>query len=653
MTVDISPFLASVLISSTIILTLAFITVGLVKRMSSSERNLIWCLVFFSLSLLPILTLVVPKYQLPVPVFDFMAPLQIDITMFWDQKTKFIDNSLSGIKGTGIAAYLTKFKEMGTGLTLSIVYLIIMPMFLFYLGYIYLQISQSLKSLSEIYDPAILGQVLSIRQSLGIKRKIKVLQSDHDKTPWTWGIFQSKIILPNTFSEWSSEEQQNALVHELSHIHRFDLSTFIITRICCCLYWFHPLVWIGYWKMVLESEKACDDLVLLGGSKGSLYASQLMEVANSIYRGSIQQPIVAGMARPSSLSHRVQSILDGDIRRDGISKQVVTLSTSITLVLSLTLVACQTITEQPGGEITTDTPTMSDTVYKRLLEAEEYIENRQYDEGLAILHSLESSSNLSSNERAQIFNYFAHTYFNLEKYQDSLHYYEKVDAEPVKTKELTLNTLYTMAQLYFFLENYPEAILAINHWFKLVPEPTLSAYMLLAQAYYLLENYEESMVPAKKAYDLIKSQGNNPNNIHLGLMMSLYGKLEDNENIKNINRELNELYLYPIQNENYSEYLPVSKIRPIYPSDALRDHVEGYVVVEFVVTSNGTTDEIKIVESVPSGVFDEAAIEVAKKFRYQPRHENGITVDVPGVQNKITWEIDEDKRGEINFILVN
>ena len=88
------------------------------------------------------------------------------------------------------------------------------------------------------------------------------------------------------------------------------------------------------------------------------------------------------------------------------------------------------------------------------------------------------------------------------------------------------------------------------------------------------------------------------------------------------------------------EYLPIVKVQPVYPRRALSRGVEGYVIVEFTVTKQGTTKDIRVVES-SSGMFDNAAIKAASKFKYKPRVVDGQPIEVPGVQNKITFEIED------------
>ena len=86
------------------------------------------------------------------------------------------------------------------------------------------------------------------------------------------------------------------------------------------------------------------------------------------------------------------------------------------------------------------------------------------------------------------------------------------------------------------------------------------------------------------------------------------------------------------------EYLPIVKVAPVYPARALQRGLEGYVIVEFTVTPAGTTRDAVVVEST-SSLFERAAVEAALKFKYKPRVIDGEAVEVPGVQNKISFEI--------------
>lgn len=87
------------------------------------------------------------------------------------------------------------------------------------------------------------------------------------------------------------------------------------------------------------------------------------------------------------------------------------------------------------------------------------------------------------------------------------------------------------------------------------------------------------------------------------------------------------------------EYLPIVKVAPVYPRRALSRGIEGYVIVEFTVTKQGTVKEPQVIKAEPESLFDRAAMDAALKFKYKPRVVNGEAVEVAGVQNKISFQI--------------
>ncbi|MEO2279894.1 energy transducer TonB [Pseudoalteromonas pernae] len=87
------------------------------------------------------------------------------------------------------------------------------------------------------------------------------------------------------------------------------------------------------------------------------------------------------------------------------------------------------------------------------------------------------------------------------------------------------------------------------------------------------------------------------------------------------------------------EYLPIVKVSPVYPRRALSRGIEGYVIVEFTVTKQGTVRDPQVVKAEPQEIFDRAAMDAALKFKYKPRIVNGEAVEVGGVQNRITFQI--------------
>lgn len=88
------------------------------------------------------------------------------------------------------------------------------------------------------------------------------------------------------------------------------------------------------------------------------------------------------------------------------------------------------------------------------------------------------------------------------------------------------------------------------------------------------------------------------------------------------------------------EYLPIVKVAPIYPRRAQTRGITGYCIVEYTVTRNGSIRDPQPVDCSPSGVFESASVKAAEKFKYKPRVVDGEPIEVAGVQNKFTFELE-------------
>lgn len=65
-----------------------------------------------------------------------------------------------------------------------------------------------------------------------------------------------------------------------------------------------------------------------------------------------------------------------------------------------------------------------------------------------------------------------------------------------------------------------------------------------------------------------------------------------------------------------------------YPKRARAKGVEGYVKFNMLVSSTGVIERVKILESVPSGVFDQSALSFVKSWKFSPAMYQGSPVRV-------------------------
>lgn len=89
------------------------------------------------------------------------------------------------------------------------------------------------------------------------------------------------------------------------------------------------------------------------------------------------------------------------------------------------------------------------------------------------------------------------------------------------------------------------------------------------------------------------------------------------------------------------EYLPIVKVAPIYPRRAQTRGIQGYCIIEYVVTKSGSIRDPQAVDCQPSGIFERASLKAAAKFKYKPRVVDGEAIEVAGVQNKFTYELEQ------------
>lgn len=77
---------------------------------------------------------------------------------------------------------------------------------------------------------------------------------------------------------------------------------------------------------------------------------------------------------------------------------------------------------------------------------------------------------------------------------------------------------------------------------------------------------------------------------------------------------------------------PLSRVAPDYPRRALSRNLQGRVVVLVKVDAAGRVSEATIEHADPVGVFDDAALEAIRQWRFYPKYENCRAVAHEGLQ---------------------
>ena len=74
------------------------------------------------------------------------------------------------------------------------------------------------------------------------------------------------------------------------------------------------------------------------------------------------------------------------------------------------------------------------------------------------------------------------------------------------------------------------------------------------------------------------------------------------------------------------DVIPIVRIDPQWPREALIDGISGYVILEFTIEADGSVSDAVVVESQPRRLFDRNAIRAIYKWKFKPRVVDGRPV---------------------------
>jgi len=339
-----SNIIISTMLKGMLFLLAAIIINSFIKRASSATRHLIWNLAIIALLLLPILSLIVPVWEVPIistnsnrgtVLNENLLPAQTDLQSsdLQNNDTNYATkpgehtsiNESSDSKSSQTGGILSKvylltntiFKNLNWSFALFFVWIVGMVLFAvrFLVGNAIIQ--KAGKQFEPVNDDSINNLVKTCVANLKVNRTIKLYTSEQIAVPITQGWLRPKIILPGEALLWSVNRQRSILLHELAHVKRFDYVWNFIANAVTIIYWFNPLTWYVSHQHYKESENSCDDIVLSNGIKSSDYSQYLVETARLLLSSKLVPRYEMAMARKSFMEGRLLTILnDNKIRNN-------------------------------------------------------------------------------------------------------------------------------------------------------------------------------------------------------------------------------------------------------------------------------------------------------------------------------------------------
>lgn len=286
--------LFSFLVKGAVITTMAVILMVVLCRLSAAQRRAIWSGVFVALACLPLAIL------FPLPVTSPFASHLLSIL----PQESFATYSEAATPPTGQVALVSIWERTAEAFALT--WLAVFLALLIRRAKGAWRLRQLHRGCRAVTNVSLLRFASEEARELGLKWKIRLLESEKIAVPMVTGALFPKVILPTSCRGWSEAGIRAALRHEFGHVSSRDTLVRSLAGFVCAFHWPNPLVWAAGRSLCLAQEQACDDLVLKGGAEVQEYAAQLLSLSRSAHG----HPFALAMAQPSQLEQRLCSLVE-------------------------------------------------------------------------------------------------------------------------------------------------------------------------------------------------------------------------------------------------------------------------------------------------------------------------------------------------------
>lgn len=331
----------------TLVLGVAGLLAALLRGASAAARHLLWSGALATALLIPLLSLSLP-WKLPVTLLS--APAAAPTTSPAEAPPAFvppvatdarrIDLPSSRVAGTvrRDAPVVTSRSTLSATATAALVwgggvFLVLAQLLLGAFA-----IRRVVRRAEPLEAPEWREPLEDLGGRLALPRLPTLLMASALPMPFACGLVRSAIVMPRRAAEWDARRRRAVLCHELAHVRRFDVLMNAIGQVAAAAYWFHPLAWVALRRMRIESERACDDLVLRTGTRPSEYADHLLQIVSAARR-QVTPAVALPLAQPREFEGRVLAILARGLRRESPSRLRAGMLAALGLVLIVPLAA--------------------------------------------------------------------------------------------------------------------------------------------------------------------------------------------------------------------------------------------------------------------------------------------------------------------------
>lgn len=236
---------------SSIVVAVGFVLVSLRRTLRISDRAL-WMMVFASIAVLPLLSMVLPLWDFPMLSVNHqvvqgtiplgiarLSPIQI-IAILWAAGGLFLLASL-------LLDHLRANRLVDAG--------------------------------ERVTDERLLALLTRARGVVDCLASPRIVLTDRLSTPALVGLRDPVLLMPRHSTAWEDDELFAVMCHELFHLKRRDLATNIAERVITAILWLNPLVHAARRYSAFAREVAADRAALAAGIAPERLARRMIDIA--------------------------------------------------------------------------------------------------------------------------------------------------------------------------------------------------------------------------------------------------------------------------------------------------------------------------------------------------------------------------------------
>lgn len=351
-----SPFALDIIVRASALLAVAALADLVLRlRASAATRHLLWTLAIAALLAMPIASYILPEWTVPIPISRSFAPRaattataasNLMVTQAVASRTlpaPCIEDGTRCEPDTAPAgtSTLVSVPRLTPGAAIAALYVVYAAGLVVLLVRLVLEpfaLRRLTRASRDVTDASWRRLRDDAAAQLRVFRTVRLVRSERDVMPLTFGTIAPTIVLPASADEWTDDRRRAVLLHELAHVARRDCLVQRVAAFACALYWPHPGVWWAGKRLRVEQELACDDRVLASGAAARDYAGHLLDIAHA-FRTAPAPATALGMARARQLERRLLAILDDARNRAALGRARGSVLVAIAIAVFLPMAA--------------------------------------------------------------------------------------------------------------------------------------------------------------------------------------------------------------------------------------------------------------------------------------------------------------------------